>query len=98
VLENLPPRELITAPSYSWPAGTESEPWHGPEHPGVELFLFTRVAGDSTTVTIGARALCRVAGASGGQRDSDVGRNLEGIMTLTAMNALINRLRGTPPG
>jgi hypothetical protein len=97
VLENLPPRELITAPSYSWPAGTESEPWHGSEHPGVELFLFTRAAGDSTTVTIGARALCRVAGASRGERNSEVGRNLEGVVTLTAMNALINRLRGTPP-
>jgi len=76
--------------------GTASEPWHGSEHPGVELFLFTRTAGDSTTVTIGARALCRVAGSSRGQRDGEVGTNLESIVTLTAMNALINRLRGTP--
>ncbi len=96
VLENLPPRELITAPSYAWPRGTASDSWHGSEHPGVELFLFTRTTGDSTTVTIGARALCRVAGSSRSQRDGEVGTNLESIVTLTAMNALINRLRGTP--
>ena len=96
VLETVPPRELITAPSYEWPRGTEREPWHGAEHPGVEVFLFTRTVADSTTVTIGARALCMVAGVPGGQRDSEVGRNLEGVVTLSAMNALINRLR-TPP-
>ena len=96
VLEHLPPRELMTAPSYAWPAGTEREAWHGPEHPGIEVFLFTNRVADSTTVTISARALCRVAGAAGGPRDSEVGRNLEGIVTLTAMKALISRLR-TPP-
>ena len=96
VLEHLPPRELMTAPSYVWPRGTEREAWHGAEHPGIELFLFTHRAGDSTTVTISARALCKVPGASGSTRDGEVGRNLEGIVTLTAMNALITRLR-TPP-
>lgn len=97
VLENLPPRELITAPSYAWPAGTANEPWHGPEHPGVEVMLFTHAISDSTTVTITARALCRVAGPAGGARDSAVGTALEGVVTLTAMNALINRLRTAPP-
>lgn len=97
VLETVPPREMITAPSYAWPRGTDREPWHGSEHPGVEVYLHTRAVGDSTTVTIGARALCRVAGAAGGQRDSEVGRNLEGVITLTAMNALINRLRTPRP-
>ena len=96
VLETVPPRELITAPSHEWPRGMEREPWHGTEHPGIELFLFTLTAADSTTVTIGARAVCKVAGASGGQRDSEVGRHLEGIVTLIAMNALINRLRVPP--
>ena len=97
VLETMPPKELITAPSHAWPAGTATDPWHGKDHPGVELFLSTRAAADSATVTIGARALCRVSGASGGASDSEVGRYLEGIVTLTAMNALINRLRGTSP-
>jgi hypothetical protein len=96
VLETVPPRELLTAPSYAWPRGTEREGWHGAEHPGVEVFLFTRTAGDSTTVTIGARALCKVAGTMGGARESEVGRNLEEIITLTAMNALVNRLRAPP--
>ncbi len=96
VLENLPPRELVTAPAHAWVAGTENEPWHGREHPGLEVFLFTRTAADSTTVTIGARALCRVAGAAGGERSSEVGTNLENIVTLTAMSALITRLRGNP--
>ena len=36
VLEHAPPRELVTAPSYVWPAGTETEGWHGTEHPGIE--------------------------------------------------------------
>ena len=96
VLETVPPRELLTAPSYAWPRGTDREGWHGAEHPGVEVFLFARAAGDSTTVTIGARALCKVAGAAGGGRESEVGRNLEAIITLTAMNALVNRLRAPP--
>lgn len=96
VLETVPPRELITAPSYAWPRGSEREPWHGSEHPGLEVFLHTRTAGDSTSVTIGARALCKVAGAAGGQRESEVGTNLEGIVTLTAMNALLDRLRVPP--
>ena len=96
VLENLPPRELLTAPSHAWPAGMANDPWHGPEHPGVEIFLFTRPVGDSTTVTIGARALCRVPGADGGPRTSEVGTNLENVVILTAMNALLNRIRGTP--
>ncbi len=96
VLETVPPKELITAPSYTWPAGTANEAWHGSAHPGLELLMTTRAAGDSTTVTIGARALCRVPGASGGAPDSQVGTNLEGIATHTAMNALITRLRGTP--
>ena len=96
VLETVPAREMITAPSYAWPRGSERESWHGSEHPGVEVFLYTRAAGDSTTVTVGARALCKVAGAAGGQRDSEVGTNLEGIITLTVMNALINRMRVPP--
>ena len=96
VLETVPPRELITAPSYAWPRGTEREPWHGSEHPGLELFVHARGAGDSTAVTIGARALCKVAGAQGGQRDSEVGKNLESIATLTVMNALMNRLPVPP--
>lgn len=96
VLENMPPRELLTAPSHSWPTGTANEPWHGPDHPGLEVFLFTRTTADSTTVAIGARALCRVASAPGGVRSSEVGTNLENIVTMTAMNALITRLRGAP--
>ena len=96
VLETMPPKEMVTAPSHAWPLGTANEPWHGRAHPGVEVFLSTRAAGDSTTVTIGARALCRVAGASGGQPSSEVGTNLEGIVTLMTMNAFIKRLRDTP--
>ena len=96
VLETVPGREMITAPSYAWPRGSEREPWHGSEHPGVEVFVYTRAVADSTTVTVGARALCKVAGTAGGPRDSQVGTNLEGIITLTVMNALINRMRVPP--
>lgn len=96
VLENSPPRELITAPSHAWPAGTESEAWHGPEHPGLEMFLVTRSAGDSTVVTIGARALCLVPGTNDPSRSPEVGRNLEMLRTLEAMNALLTRLQRQP--
>lgn len=96
VLETVPPREMLTAPSYTWPRGTERDAWHGAEHPGVEVFLYTRADGDSTTVTIAARALCKVAAAPNAPRDSDVGRNLEELITIMAMNSLVNRLR-TPP-
>jgi hypothetical protein len=93
VLENAPPRELLTAPSYKWPAGTESETWHGSEHPGVEMFLTTRTFGDSTQVTIGARALCLVRGAGGTSPSREVGSNLEMVSTLKAMNELLLRLQ-----
>jgi hypothetical protein len=96
VLEHAPPRELITAPSYKWPAGTEREGWHGTEHPGVELFLYTRPAGDSTQVTIGARALCRVRGPGETSPSADVGTSLESVSMLTAMNAFLARLQRRP--
>ena len=99
VLEHAPPRELITAPSYTWPAGTENEGWHGPEHPGVELFLYTRSVGpDSTQVTIGARALCRVRGPGESSPSAAVGTSLETVATLAAMNAFLARLQRDEPG
>ena len=96
VLEHAPPRELITAPSYSWPAGTESEGWHGPEHPGIELSLYTRAVGDSTQVTIGARALCLVRSPGEATPNADVGKSLESVTTLQAMNAFLRRLQRAP--
>ena len=96
VLETAPPRELITAPSYSWPAGTETEGWHGPEHPGLEMYLFTRTTGDSTQVTIGARALCLVRGVGDAAPGPQVGTNLETVSTLKAMSALMTRLQRSP--
>ena len=96
VLENAPPRELITAPSHAWPAGTENEGWHGSDHPGLEMFLYTRPAGDSTVVTIGARSLCLVRGPNDSSPGPDVGTNLEMLRTLEAMNALLTRLQRTP--
>ena len=96
VLEHAPPRELITAPSYVWPAGTEAEGWHGTEHPGVEIFLYTRPAGDSTQVTIGARALCLVRGPGETSPSANVGNNLETVSMLKAMNAFLGRLQRAP--
>ncbi|MBC7895123.1 MAG: hypothetical protein H7066_06905 [Cytophagaceae bacterium] len=96
VLEHAPPRELITAPSYVWPAGTESEGWHGAEHPGVELSLFTRAVGDSTHVTIGARALCLVRGPGETSPSTEVGKSLESVSTLQAMTAFLKRLQRGP--
>ena len=93
VLEHAPPRELITAPSHTWPAGTETEAWHGTEHPGVELFMYTRPVGDSTHVTIGARALCRVRGPGESVPSADVGTSLESVSTIKAMNAFLARLQ-----
>ena len=99
VLEHAPPRELITAPSYTWPAGTENEGWHGSEHPGVELFLYTRPVGrDSTQVTIGARALCRVRGPGDSSPSAAVGTSLETVSTLAAMNAFLARLQRDESG
>src|SRR5512143_442589 len=30
-----PVSERVTAPRYTWPPGSESEPWHGAESPGL---------------------------------------------------------------
>ena len=97
VLEHAPPREMVTAPSYTWPKGTESEGWHGSEHPGVELFLYTRPAGrDSTQVTIGARALCKVRGPGETTPSATVGTSLESVSMIAAMNAFLARLQRAP--
>jgi hypothetical protein len=96
VLEHSPPRELVTAPSYAWPAGTESEAWHGAEHPGVEIYLFTRAVADSTQVTIGARALCLVRGPGETTPSTTVGTSLESISALAAMKAFLARLQRAP--
>lgn len=96
VLENSPPRELITAPSYKWPAGTETEGWHGAEHPGVEIYLFTRTVADSTQVTIGARAICLVRGPGEAAPSATVGTSLESISALAAMKAFLARLQRAP--
>ena len=96
VLEHAPPRELLTAPNYVWPAGTETETWHGSEHPGIEMFLTTSSFGDSTRVTIGARALCLVRGTGATTPGREVGSNLEMVSTLKAMNALLLRLQRPP--
>lgn len=51
---------LITAPRFGWPAGTETESWHGVENPGVVVVAAMSARGDSTGVTIATRAVCDV--------------------------------------
>jgi len=52
------------APTFTWPAGSASEGWHGAVSPGYILFASAAPAGDSTKVQIGAQVLCRPEGGS----------------------------------
>lgn len=47
---------IVTAPRYAWPKGSETEPWHGTDSPGVRLFVTFETMGDSTAVTIAGQS------------------------------------------
>lgn len=74
---------LITAPRFGWPAGTESESWHGSESPGVVVVAAASASGgDSTGVTIATRAVCEVAAPGEQAPSAKVGNALRMVSAM----------------
>jgi|GEM_PF-6336511 len=71
-----------SAPTFTWPAGTATEAWHGSVSPGYVLFATAAPAGDSTKVQIGAQVLCRPEGGSNGNVETTLSL-FAAVWTLT---------------
>jgi hypothetical protein len=72
---------IVTAPRYAWPAGSEKEPWHGAESPGVRLAISLVAKGDSTKVSVSGQSPTKPE-----WKDAKVAQTLEllSIMELVA--------------
>jgi hypothetical protein len=87
------PLSRVTIPSLAWPRGTETETWHGQDHPGVRLFVTLAGRGDSTTVTIGAHVICLLGSPEDDARPSSVSGMLRMIAAMQVAAGLAERLR-----
>jgi hypothetical protein len=58
------------APRFTWTAAEKEIPGVGDEHPGVGLFVSSRVRGDSTGLEVGAQVICQLA--RGGPKASEL--------------------------
>lgn len=56
-------------PRFTWLESVEEEDWHGKEHPGVILAIATEARADSTQLSVGAQALCKVTPTRPGAED-----------------------------
>ncbi|HYR07230.1 MAG TPA: hypothetical protein VEQ60_05665 [Longimicrobium sp.] len=62
-------------PRFTWLDKVMEEGWHGSEHPGVQVTIATEAHGDSTELSAGARALCKVPPVEG--MPGEVGQMVE---------------------
>ncbi|HWE41147.1 MAG TPA: hypothetical protein VG432_01485 [Gemmatimonadaceae bacterium] len=68
---------ITTAPTLSWPKGSEKEAWHGSDSPGVLLVVRMQTKGDSTTVSISGQSP-----TVAGWKDAKVANQLELISVV----------------
>lgn len=84
--------KIVTAPRYTWPAGSEKESWHGAESPGVRLSIVVASRGDSTAVDISAQSPARPA-----WKDAGVAATLQLLSAMEIATALSKRDGATRP-
>jgi len=77
------------APRFTWTAGEKAIADESDEHPGVSLFVSSQVRGDSTRLEVGARVLCRMAGA--GAKDGEL-TALEAMAAMMVESAITEQL------
>lgn len=81
------------APRFTWLPEVESEPWHGAEHPGVQVTVRTEARGDSTGIAVGAQALCRVPPVQGGPESIDeMAEMISGMLLAAGITGSMNTL------
>lgn len=87
----------ITAPRFTWPPGSESEPWHGTESPGLVITLSAFTAHDSTRLSVLSQVVCRVSTAEVEPTDSSVESQLRVLGAVEIVSGLSEALRHRPP-
>lgn len=85
------PGQWVTVPRFAWPAGSEAEPWHGSERPGVQLVVDLEPDKDGTRFSVAASAVCRVTTPDG------VETQLETVAALQLASAVATRLNAMAP-
>ena len=85
------PGQWVTVPRFVWPAGSEAEPWHGDENPGVQLVVDLAVEKEGTRFSVAASAVCRVREPDG------VETQLETAAALQVASSVATRLNALAP-
>ncbi len=88
-----PVSERVTAPRYTWPPGSESEPWHGTESPGLVIIFSAFTAHDSTRLSISSQVVCRVSAPEVEPTDSSVESQLRVLGAVEVVSGLADALR-----
>lgn len=83
------PAQWVTRPRFVWPAGSETETWHGTENPGVQLVVDLAVEKEGTRFSVAASAVCRVTTPEGVETQLETVAALQVASTVaTRLNAL----------
>ena len=87
----------ITAPRFTWPPGSEAEPWHGTESPGLVITLSAFTAHDSTRLSVLSQVVCRVSATEVEPTDSSVESQLRVLGAVEIVSGLSEALRHRVP-
>lgn len=88
----------VTTPRFEWPPGTESEPWHGAESPGLVITFSAFAAHDSTRLSILSEVVCRVSPPEVELADSSVESQLRVFGAVEIVSGLREALHRPAPG
>jgi hypothetical protein len=89
--------QVVTEPRFTWPVGTESEPWHGAVNPGVQIIVDLEPVGDSTRLHVASSAVCALAADSAGPSPAKVESNLETLSAVQVATALATAFAPAAP-
>ena len=86
--------QWVTVPRFTWPPGSEHDPWHGDVNPGVQVIVDLAPAHDSTRVSVAASAVCAIESAEAGGRAGSVERTLETVTAVQTASRIAGALGG----
>lgn len=84
---------FVTAVSARWPAGTETERWHGEAHPGVRVTVTLATWADSTRATITAHVVCLLDSLDADAQPGSVSSMLEVMSAVQVAAGIADRFR-----
>lgn len=93
-----PASARVTAPRFTWPPGSENEPWHGSASPGLVITLSAFAVHDSTRLSVSSQVVCRVSSPEAEPTDSSVESQLRILGAIEIVSGLSEALKDrTPP-